>query len=245
MGKQQGLCAHCAEQLDDTAELDHIIRVADLGGNDIDNLQYLCKSCHDDKCELEELTNEIPNNKSWESTFSGDSCEGYVGSEKPQNLIFGDGTACRQAMDNVSSRLNGVIEPPWDFPKFHILDTIEAYEEQENMKGVQVYVDAGPGNVKDEVDFINYQKPIWYPYERALFMLQNDVHSDYGPITKDNFKLMFVPSTTVSRDDIIQIFDYIKTELDIAMNNLGFEEKKQTMNNKFSFSDDRFLGYST
>ena len=67
---------------------------------------------------LKFLLNEIPNHTRWESTYSADVCEGYVATDKHQNLIFGDGEECKFAIDNVRSRLNGVIEPPGDFPKF-------------------------------------------------------------------------------------------------------------------------------
>ena len=127
---QKGNCAHCQETLNDTCELDHIRRIADGGTNDIQNLQYLCKPCHDDKSENEELMNEIPNKTRWESFMSGDVCEGFMGCDKPQNLIFGHGFECKYAIDNVRYRLNGIIEPPWDFPKIHILDVIEPYQLQ-------------------------------------------------------------------------------------------------------------------
>ena len=62
--KQNSKCAHCQEILTDTCELDHITRVSDGGNNEINKLQYLCKLRHNDKCENEELLNEIPDKKS-------------------------------------------------------------------------------------------------------------------------------------------------------------------------------------
>ena len=207
---QNGKCAHCQGILDDTCELDHIIRVADGGTNDINSLQYLCKPCHDDKCESEEPLNELPNKIRWESSQSGDVCEGYMGCDKPQNLIFGDGIECDYAIDEVRSRLNGIIEPPWDFPKIHILDVIEPYHERGEISGTQIFIDAGLGNTNDMFDFICYQKPLWYPYECAMFLLQHQVHSEKGVITRDDFKLMLIPSRVISRSERVEVFDKMK-----------------------------------
>jgi hypothetical protein len=136
---QHGKCTHCQELLTETCELDHIKRVADGGTNNKENIQYLCKSCHNDKTESEEPANEIPDHSKWESAMSGDVLEGYMAADKPQNLIFGDGFQCEHAIDNIRSRANGIIEPDWGFPKISILDTIEPFVELENMDGVQVF----------------------------------------------------------------------------------------------------------
>lgn len=47
-------CAAC-EQLMRTVEIDHKVRVADGGSNDISNLQALCPSCHSLKTQLERI----------------------------------------------------------------------------------------------------------------------------------------------------------------------------------------------
>jgi hypothetical protein len=229
--KQNSKCAHCQEILTDTSEVDHIKRVADGGTTVIENLQYLCKLCHNDKCESEEPLNDLPDKNRWESSMSGDVYEGYMCSDKPQNLIFGNGMECEHAIDNVRSRLNGITEPLWDFPKNHILDVIEPYHEEQNMKGVQIFIDAGPGDKHDMLNLFHYQKPMWCPYERAMFILQNCASSENGLITRDDFKLMIVPSETISREERVHVFDIMKTQINRAVDIIDkprIDEQKRT-----------------
>ena len=78
----------------------------------IENLQYLCKLCHNDKTENEEPLNDLPDSRGWESSMSGALCKGYMCADKPQNLIFGNGLECEHANDSVKSRLNGIMQAP-------------------------------------------------------------------------------------------------------------------------------------
>ena len=211
--KQNSKCAHCQEVPTDTRELDHIKRVADGGTNEIENLQYLCKLCHKDKCESEELLNELPDKNRWESSMSGALCEGYMCADKPQNLIFGNGRECEHAIDNVGSRKNGITQADWPFAKFNILDVIEPYREEPNMSGVQVFVDAGPGDDNNMFNLTNYQKPRWYPYEACMLLLQWSVRSQNKLITRDDFKLMIIPSETISKKERNYVFDIMMEQI--------------------------------
>lgn len=48
--KQNYRCAHCGEKRQKTAlTIDHIVSIFDGGTNDIENLQLLCRECHDKK----------------------------------------------------------------------------------------------------------------------------------------------------------------------------------------------------
>jgi hypothetical protein len=51
--QQDWKCGHCGNQLDYTYEVDHKIRLEHGGGNDVNNLVALCRSCHGKKTVLE------------------------------------------------------------------------------------------------------------------------------------------------------------------------------------------------
>ena len=57
MEKQDGTCARCLEKVpDDKIEYDHIMALADGGGNEPENIQRLCRVCHAEKSAGERLT---------------------------------------------------------------------------------------------------------------------------------------------------------------------------------------------
>merc|ERR1711966_232281 len=102
---QNGQCARCGSN--ENLELDHIKRVCDGGGGQIENLQYLCSKCHSDKTEEESDMRDVPINTYWESSMAGDVLQVVMEGFKPQNLIHGDGQENCLALDGVRSRYNG------------------------------------------------------------------------------------------------------------------------------------------
>ena len=193
--RQKGLCNMCGEKLDiNTMQLDHIKRVCDRGDNSLENLQYLHESCHNDKTELEELMNNIPDFSSWESNCSGDVMQ-FFDAPKAQNLIFGSGELCKCTLDSVRSRKNNVDELKHAFPKVGILDTIEPWDDNLKMNDEDmVLIDAGDGDINDPFSWIHYQKATVYPYPTALNILERGVCSSQGEITTHDFKYVLKPS---------------------------------------------------
>ena len=53
--QQNWKCAHCTQQLAASFQIDHIIRLADGGTNQIDNLEALCCNCHGKKTMIENM----------------------------------------------------------------------------------------------------------------------------------------------------------------------------------------------
>jgi 5-methylcytosine-specific restriction enzyme A len=53
--QQKWECAQCKKTLDETYEVDHIVRLADGGNNEANNLQALCPQCHRTKTFHEEF----------------------------------------------------------------------------------------------------------------------------------------------------------------------------------------------
>lgn len=51
--QQEWKCGECKEQLPAWFEVDHIIRLADGGSNDVDNLVAYCRACHGKKTMME------------------------------------------------------------------------------------------------------------------------------------------------------------------------------------------------
>ena len=134
---------------------------------------------------------DVPNSSFWESSMSGDVLQALMEGFKPQNLIHGDGQEDCFAIDNVKSRYNGVIQPPWPFAKLSILDIMIPYDENMEMKGEYlIFIDAGKANGDDAFDFMCYQKAMFYPYERARFIVEQEAWSEEGPITKAELQLI-------------------------------------------------------
>lgn len=57
---QQWKCKHCNNVLDAKYEVDHIIALEDNGGNDIYNLQALCRNCHGQKTLSDDIKRKYP-----------------------------------------------------------------------------------------------------------------------------------------------------------------------------------------
>jgi hypothetical protein len=53
--RQEDRCAACSTKLDKRAQLDHKKPLHEGGGNELDNLQYLCLECHESKTQFEEM----------------------------------------------------------------------------------------------------------------------------------------------------------------------------------------------
>ena len=53
--QQNWHCALCKKQLPAWFEVDHIVRLADGGSNNVENLRALCRNCHGEKTSLENL----------------------------------------------------------------------------------------------------------------------------------------------------------------------------------------------
>jgi len=61
--QQSWNCKKCKNILDATYEVDHILSLEDGGGNDIQNLQALCRNCHGKKTMDDNIKRRYPNGK--------------------------------------------------------------------------------------------------------------------------------------------------------------------------------------
>ena len=57
--EQQYNCNDCGKQLDEYFQIDHIVRRADGGTNDRENLQALCQPCHAKKTQREQVEKPV------------------------------------------------------------------------------------------------------------------------------------------------------------------------------------------
>ena len=142
----------------------------------------------------------------WESTLSGSIME-MTSLPKPQNLIFGTGAFCKLALDNVRSRKNTIDKPKHAFPKFGILDVVEAWDDSAEMNGEDmVLIDAGDGDPNDVFSWIHYQKATLYPYPTALNILERGVCSSQGLITRSDFKGVVKPGKKITCEERATVF---------------------------------------
>lgn len=82
-------------------EFDHKTPLADGGGNGEENVQALCPPCHAEKSRSERLTSF---GNAGYSELSQDVMEGLVAANKPQQLVFGNGTQNCLELDVVKCR---------------------------------------------------------------------------------------------------------------------------------------------
>lgn len=57
---QEWRCLKCGQMLDATYEVDHIMALEDGGGNEITNLQALCRNCHGKKSMNDNIKRRYP-----------------------------------------------------------------------------------------------------------------------------------------------------------------------------------------
>jgi hypothetical protein len=171
IAKYKGCCAACGEE-SSTLELDHITAVADGGGNEPENLQPLCGACHATRSEAQRLTTFA---NAWYSELSAETLDALLEADKPQQLVFGDGTTHCLELDVAKCRRWAIEKASTPLPVACVLDDVRPYD---GKPADFVFVDAGPPDATDYSKFVVYQGPRWMTWELAQWGLDHCIFQE-------------------------------------------------------------------
>jgi hypothetical protein len=166
--RQGDRCAACSVKLDNRAHLDHKKPLHEGGSNELDNLQYLCRECHESKTQMEELARGSRYHPLL-SFMSPKMYETYCKMPKPMELS-GRWADPRwvdpkyeqvKCLDVKGCRSNALLEYQYGLPTFSPLDDWEEYLAE----------DGCPNRPLDSYDFLYVNIPERQGHCRCPFSL--------------------------------------------------------------------------
>ena len=191
--RQGHACAACGTKLDKRSHLDHKQPLHEGGSNEPENLQYLCRECHETKTQQEEMARGASYHP-LQSSMSPHMYETFCKMPKPLALS-GRWGALKQGQESVrcvdvrGCRTNALLEYQWDLPTFSPLDDWEEYLDEEGV----------PRRPLDQYDFFYVDIPdvdlcdpstadFYFPYTgaRAYCLGSVDYMLRKGIICNDN-----------------------------------------------------------
>jgi hypothetical protein len=129
-------CAHCNEKVKQgdyaNYNIDHIRPLSNGGTNDADNLQILCKQCHDDKCESEIENGMYKRISDTESSFNNEITN-IIKSDLYKSFAFVESLAKTPdgakvfTIDKNKCRTNILYYGKYDLPVFSVMDKVEKF----------------------------------------------------------------------------------------------------------------------
>jgi 5-methylcytosine-specific restriction endonuclease McrA len=136
---QCGLCALCKEELNEKFEIDHIRPLSNGGTNEKENLQALCKSCHQDKTKTEHNNCDHFKVRDYVSNYN---IEAYnaIKSKFFSKVQFSEFLLSENEIEKLQSkykmysiddnkcRRNLLINYHFEFPVYSCLDNIEKFD---------------------------------------------------------------------------------------------------------------------
>jgi 5-methylcytosine-specific restriction enzyme A len=220
-------------------DIDHIRPLANGGTNQIDNLQALCKSCHQDKTANEHEQGQYVKFSDTESCFNNTVQEimnnalshAYAFVEpireptKGKKLFTIDINKCRR---------NILLNHKHDYCIFNVMDEPEEYKKSKIIEGLY-YIETD--------SYFPLRGNGWYYHSLVQYCLDNNI------ITKDNIKYVIYSSSTVKHDyyngfinycndhilNYDQIQEYYNTRTD---ENINFEGAPQEDETCINLNDD-------
>jgi 5-methylcytosine-specific restriction enzyme A len=171
-------------------DIDHIRPLANGGTNQIDNLQALCKSCHQDKTANEHEQGQYVKFSDTESCFNNTVQEimnsalshAYAFVEpireptKGKKLFTIDINKCRR---------NILLNHKHDYCIFNVMDEPEEYNQSKIIEGLY-YIETD--------SYFPLRGNGWYYHSLVQYCLDNNI------ITKNNIKYVIYSSSTVKHD---------------------------------------------
>lgn len=196
--KQHNKCAKCDSEPE---QLDHIKALANGGTNEKENLQYLCKACHQQKTENEREQGYI-HIDSTSSSFNGHTFD----------MVIGDGFR-RWAFvewyeDKVSKDLNSIdlnkcrknimLNSEYDYCVYTVMDMPEKFDGQIRTGFYYVETD----------QYFPMRGTRWYSEPMIRYALEE------GLISKNDIKAQFIPGLTVAHDHYNSFIEHMYEKLD-------------------------------
>jgi 5-methylcytosine-specific restriction protein A len=140
------ICQACEKKVTlATFELDHILALANGGTNELDNIQMLCKTCHQDKTKSEKedgyvklIDTESSFNAMTRNIFTSRLCGSYAFIERlvDQTPKIKNITSKVHHLDINKCRKNVMYYSKYSYPVFSVMDKVVKYS---NHKGAGLY----------------------------------------------------------------------------------------------------------
>ena len=220
-------------------DIDHIRPLANGGTNQIDNLQALCKSCHQDKTANEHEQGQYVKFSDTESCFNNTVQEIM---NSPLSHAYAFVEPIREAtkgkklftIDINKCRRNILLNHKHDYCIFNVMDEPEEYKNSKIIEGLY-YVETD--------SYFPLRGNGWYYHSLVQYCLDNKI------ITKNNIKYVIYSSSTVKHDyyngfinycndhilNYDQIQEYYNTRTD---ENINFEGAPQEDETCINLNDD-------
>jgi 5-methylcytosine-specific restriction enzyme A len=230
-------------------DIDHIRPLANGGTNQIDNLQALCKSCHQDKTANEHEQGQYVKFSDTESCFNNTVQEimnsplshAYAFVEPVQERLSSQAHASEPVkgkklftIDINKCRRNILLNHKHDYCIFNVMDEPEEYKKTKIIEGLY-YIETD--------SYFPLRGNGWYYHSLVQYCLDNNI------ITKNNIKYVIYSSSTVKHDyyngfinycndhilNYDQIQEYYNTRTD---ENINFEGAPQEDETCINLNDD-------
>lgn len=201
-------CNQCKKCIKKHFEIDHIMPLAQGGSNDIENLQILCKGCHQEKTRNEHEAGAY-NNKL--DTFSSFNCEvlGVMNSDFSKSFAFietigetpyfgPDIKVPIYYFDINKCRSNILRFSRHDFCLFTVMDKIEPYT---NQHGAGIYY-------VESSNYFPLRGNGWYYYPVIEYCLINKI------IAKSDIKYCIISGLTIPKNYYTAFIEYVYNNLE-------------------------------
>lgn len=210
--KFKGCCNTCKTKLLPKGfHIDHIKALANGGGNEIDNLQLLCKECHYAKSKEEQQDGYVKISDT-ESSFNSQSleiiqsglCESYAFVETLLEEIpsYLNAKIVRH-LDINRCRKNQVYYSKYDYPLFTVMDQVQPYEPCD--------IHTSPGLYYVETTQYNPMRGNgWYTPQMIQYCL------DVKLISHESIKFVIFASLSIKHDYFNKFIDFIYQDHEIS-----------------------------
>ena len=218
LNKSKNKCAGCKCCLKNKKhDIDHIRSLANGGTNQINNLQALCKSCHQDKTANENEHGQYVRISDTESCFnsrvqeimSSPLSHSYAfvepirESKKDKKIFTIDINKCRR---------NILLNHKHDYCSFNVMDDPEVFRGEDLIIEGLYYIETD--------SYFPLRGNGWYYHSLTQYCLDNNI------ITKDNIKYVIHSSSTIKHDYYNGFINYCNEKV------LSYAEIQEYYNNK-------------
>lgn len=197
----KGKCNYCKKKVLEF-EIDHIRSLANGGNNDDNNLQVLCKSCHEDKCQTEIENGSYNKIKDSESTFNKNVAD-IMNNSLSKSYAFIEHFSKRKynnqlyCIDTNKCRSNILYYGKHKYPCFSVMDRVIKYNGE---CGAGVYY-------IETNNYLPLRGNGWYYYPVVEYCLNNNI------IESSQIKYTIQSSFSIESNYYNQFIDYCRSQL--------------------------------
>ena len=159
--KSKCKCAMCGDSFGTKFDVDHVVPLREGGIDDISNMQAVCRPCHAQKCQQEEVTCTTKLH-TLISEMSPEMLNIFHYAPKPRQVYWGGGAPKGKRVDCIDAigcRENAIVDSDLALPVFSPLDEPELCHDangdlkRDPMYWDYIYVDVPDGDAKDRFPY--------------------------------------------------------------------------------------------